>query len=52
MAKINGTLLAKLMEKMKIGRARTYQVIQQRSLDSHVDSHVASLLVARDNGIN
>jgi predicted nucleotide-binding protein len=52
MAKINGALLAKLMKKMKIGQARAYGVIQQRSLDSHVDSHVASLLVARDNGVN
>jgi predicted nucleotide-binding protein len=52
MSKINGILLAKLMKQMKIGRARAYRVIQQRSLDSHVDSHVASLLVARDNGVN
>jgi hypothetical protein len=52
MAKINGTLLAKLMKKLKIGQARVYRVIQRRSLESHVDSHVASLLVARDNGIN
>jgi predicted nucleotide-binding protein len=52
MAKINGTLLAKLMKKMTIGQARAYRIIQQRSLDSHVDSHVASLLVARDNGVN
>jgi predicted nucleotide-binding protein len=52
MAKINSVLLAKLTKKMKIGQARAYRVIQQRSLESHVDSHVASLLVARDNGVN
>jgi predicted nucleotide-binding protein len=52
MAKINGALLAKLMKKMNIAQARAYRIIQQRSLDSHVDSHVASLLVARDNGVN
>jgi predicted nucleotide-binding protein len=52
MAKINGTLLAKLTKKMKIGQAHAYRIIQKRSLDSHVDSHVASLLVARDNGVN
>ena len=52
MTKINPQLLAKLIKKMNVGQARVYRVIQQRSLDSHVDSHVASLLVARDNGVN
>jgi predicted nucleotide-binding protein len=52
MAKINAKLLAKLLKKMGVGQARVYRVIQQRALDSHVDSHVASLLVARDNGVN
>ena len=52
MAKINPALLAKLLKKMRVGQARVYRVIQQRALDSHVDSHVASLLVARDNGVN
>jgi predicted nucleotide-binding protein len=52
MAKINAKLLAKLVKKMGVRQARVYQVIQQRALDSHVDSHVASLLVARDNGVN
>ena len=52
MAKIKGELLAKLIKKMKLGQARVYRIIQQRALDSHVDSHVASLLVARDNGVN
>lgn len=52
MAKINPALLLKLMKKMKVGQTRVYRVIQQRALDSHVDSHVASLLVARDNGVN
>jgi hypothetical protein len=52
MAKIDSALLAKLIKKMKVSRTRVYQVIQQRALDSHVDSHVASLLVARDNGVN
>ncbi|WP_256460354.1 TIR domain-containing protein [Bradyrhizobium sp. 41S5] len=52
MAKINPQLLAKLIKKMGVGQAHVYRVIQRRSLDSHVDSHVASLLVARDNGIN
>jgi predicted nucleotide-binding protein len=52
MAKINPALLAKLIKKMKVGQARVYRVIQQRALDSHVDSHVASLFIARDNGVN
>jgi predicted nucleotide-binding protein len=52
MAKINPKLLAKLIKKMGVGQTRVYRVIQQRALDSHVDSHVASLLVARDNGVN
>jgi predicted nucleotide-binding protein len=52
MAKINAKLLAKVVKKMEVGQARVYRVIQQRALDSHVDSHVASLLVARDNGVN
>jgi predicted nucleotide-binding protein len=52
MAKINPRLLAKLIKKMGVGQTRVYRVIQQRALDSHVDSHVASLLVARDNGVN
>jgi predicted nucleotide-binding protein len=52
MAKINAALLGRLIKKMKVGQARVYQVIQRRALDSHVDSHVASLLVARDNGVN
>lgn len=52
MAKINPQLLAKLIKKMKVSQTRVYRIIQQRSLDSHVDSHVASLVVARDNGVN
>jgi predicted nucleotide-binding protein len=52
MAKINPKLLAKLIKKMGVGQARVYRVIQQRALDSHVDSHVASLLIARDSGVN
>jgi hypothetical protein len=52
MSKINAALLAKLIKKMKVGQARVYRVIQQRALESYVDSHVASLLVAKDNGVN
>jgi predicted nucleotide-binding protein len=52
MAKINPKLLAKLVKKLGVRQARVYQLIQQRALDSHVDSHVGSLLVARDSGVN
>lgn len=52
MAKINAALLAKLVKKMNVKPARVYAVIQKRALDSNVDSHVASLLVARDKGVN
>jgi predicted nucleotide-binding protein len=52
MAKIHPNLLAKLVKKMGVGQARVYQVIQRRALDCHVDSRVASLLVARDNRVN
>jgi predicted nucleotide-binding protein len=52
MAKFNPELLGKIVEKLGVGVKRVYAIVQKRSLDDHVDSHVASLLVAKDAGVN
>lgn len=52
MPKINPDLLAKLAKKMKVGPKRVYAIIQKRAHDCNVESHVASLLIARDADVN
>jgi predicted nucleotide-binding protein len=52
MAKINPALLAKIAKKLNVGDKRVYAIIQKRAHDSNVESHVASLLVARDADVN
>jgi predicted nucleotide-binding protein len=52
MVKIHPDLLSKITKKLAVKQARVYQIIQRRALESNVDRNVASLLVAKDNGVN
>jgi predicted nucleotide-binding protein len=49
--KINPVLLDKLVAKIGVGKTRVYKIIQDKADEANVDSHVASLLVAKDYGV-
>jgi hypothetical protein len=48
---INQDLLAKLESRLGLSRGRIYQKIQDIELSKHVSGHVASLMLAAQNGI-
>jgi predicted nucleotide-binding protein len=48
---INQDLFGKLRSRLELSRARVYKLIQDIELSSHVSPHVASLMLAGQNGI-
>jgi hypothetical protein len=52
MAKINQALLDRLADKLGVGKARVYALIQQMSAKNRVARHLGALLLAGDNGIS
>lgn len=52
MAKINQSLIDRLMKKLGVGKSRVYALIQESANKNRVRRHIGALLVAGDNGIS
>jgi len=51
MARINQALLRKLEQKLGIRKTRLYKMIEQKVAETHLDRHLAAIVLASENGI-
>jgi hypothetical protein len=51
MARINQALLGKLEQKLSIRKSRLYKMIEQKMAETHLDRHLAAIVLASENGI-
>ena len=51
MQQIDENLFKALQKKLGVGRSRLYQLIQQKVAETHLDRHLAAIVVAGEHGI-
>jgi hypothetical protein len=52
MAKINQVLLNQLQKKLGVRQDRVYKLIQQKVAETHLDRHLAAMVLASEHGIS
>jgi hypothetical protein len=52
MTHINSSLLLKLKQNLGVGKSRVYEMIEDKVAETHLDRHLAAIVLASENGIN
>jgi hypothetical protein len=52
MAKINQMLLRRLQKELNVGKRRVYEMIQRKMTETHLDRHLAAIVLASEHNIN